>query len=144
MYKNSQILAAVVARWAKPLVEQFLISKIGKLPPLMAATEWVKKYFPVNKNYNIINDISFLANPATEMIVAPMVRNGIQKLGIAEEQIPSYAMKLVDSTIEEAEKNGHVTLFNTIELERSDFERLKNLIRKNMTIEECEEYQVIE
>lgn len=144
-YSNSQILSAVLARWAKPLVDQVLVSRLGRLQPVAAASEWVKKYFPVAGNYSIVNDLSFLAVPAAEIAIAPMVRNGIAKLGISEEQLPAYAAKMVDAFIAEAEKNGKVSLFNTIELEKSDFEQLKSLLEKNLPAAAGEEgYQVIE
>lgn len=144
MHSNSQILAAVIANWAKPLVDQVLVARIGALPPVAAASEWVKKYFPVAGNYSIVNDIAFLAVPATEIIIEPMVINGIAKLGVSDEQIPEYAAKLVDAMLAEAKKNGKVTLFNTIELEKSDFEKLKKLLDKNLPATAHEKYTVIE
>ncbi|MBP5401383.1 MAG: hypothetical protein J6Y35_07130 [Bacteroidales bacterium] len=144
MHSNSQILAAVIANWAKPLVDQVLVARIGALPPITAASEWVKKYFPVAGNYSIVNDIAFLAVPATEIIIEPMVINGIAKLGVSDEQIPEYAAKLVDAMLAEAKKNGKVTLFNTIELEKSDFEKLKKLLDKNLPATADEKYTVIE
>lgn len=145
-HTNTQILAAVVARWAKPLVDQVLVSRLGHLQPVNAASEWVKKYFPVSANYSIVNDLSFLAVPATEIVIAPMVQNGIARLGIADAQLPAYAAKLVDACIAEAEKNGKVSLFNTIELDKADFEQLKGLLEKNLPAgsADTESYQVIE
>lgn len=144
MYSNSKILAAVIATWAKPLVDQILVSRIGSFQPVVAASEWVKKYFPVAGNYSIVNDLAFLAVPATEIIIEPMVLNGLAKLGVSEDQIPSYAAKLVDAMLAEAEKNGKVSLFNTIELEKSDFEKLKSLLQKNLPVTEASTYTVIE
>ena len=91
-----------------------------------------------------MNDIAFLAVPATEIIIEPMVINGIAKLGVSDEQIPEYAAKLVDAMLAEAKKNGKVTLFNTIELEKSDFEKLKKLLDKNLPATADEKYTVIE
>lgn len=144
MYSNSKILAAVIANWAKPLIDQVLLSRIGDLQQVSAASEWVKKYFPVSGNYSIVNDLAFLAVPAVGLIVEPLVTNGLAKLGVPEEQIPSYAAKMADAMLAEAEKNGKVTLFNAIELEKSDFKRLKKLIDKNLPVTEEEAYTVIE
>lgn len=61
-----------------------------------------------------------------------------------DEQIPAYATKIVDALLDEADKKKKVTLFNTIELEKSDFEKLKSLLEKNLPFEETETYKVIE
>lgn len=144
MYSNRQILSAVLANWAKPLVDEVLVSRLGALQQVAAANEWVKKYFPVAKNYSIVKDLAFLAVPATEIIIEPIVGKAIDKVGIADEQIPAYAAKIVDSLLDEADKKKKVTLFNTIELEKSDFEKLKSLLEKNLPFEETETYKVIE
>ena len=133
-----------MANWAKPLIDEVLVSRLGSLQQVAAANEWVKKYFPVAKNYSIVKDLAFLAVPATEIIIEPAVGKAIERLGVSDEQIPSYAAKIADSLLEEAEKNGKVTLFNTIELEKSDFEKLKSLLEKNLPVAETESYVVIE
>ena len=144
MHSNRQILSAVLANWAKPLIDEVLVSRLGALQPVAAANEWVKKYFPVAKNYSIVKDLAFLAVPAKEIIIEPAVGNAIERMGVSDEQIPAYAAKIVNSLLDEAEKNGKVTLFNTIELDKSDFERLKSLLEKNLPFEEKETYKVIE
>lgn len=144
MYSNRQILSAVLANWAKPLIDEVLVSRLGSLQQVAAANEWVKKYFPVAKNYSIVKELAFLAVPATEIIIEPIVGKAIDKIGIADEQIPAYATKIVDALLDEADKKKKVTLFNTIELEKSDFEKLKLLLEKNLPFEETETYKVIE
>ena len=144
MHSNTKILSAVIATWAKPMIDQVLVSRLGEMQPVEAASEWVKKYFPVPGNYSIVTDLAFLAVPATSIIVEPMVNNWISKLGIQDEMIPEYAAKITDAMLEEAGKNGKVTLFNTIEFEKSDFKRLKTLLNKNLPVKEEEKYTVIE
>lgn len=143
-YTNSEILTAVLVHWAKPLVDTIVGSRLGKLEPVAAANEWVKKYFPVAKSYSIVNDLSFLLVPASEMVVGNFVRNGIAKLGIADADIPEYASKLVASMIEKAEKDGCVSLFNTIELEKSDLDGLRSLLERNLPVPVAERYEVVE
>lgn len=144
MFSNSQKLAAVIVAWAKPMIDTIIASRIGQMQPVQAANEWVKKYFPVAADYSIVNDLSFLAVPASEILIEPVIRNGIAKLGIQDQDIPAYAMKLVESMIEEASKKGSVSLFNTVELEKSDLEKLRYLLRKNLPVEETAKYEVIE
>jgi len=144
MFSNSQKLTAVIVAWAKPMIDTIVASRIGQFQPVQAANEWVKKYFPVANDYSIVNDLSFFAVPASEILIEPIVRNGIAKLGIQENDIPSYAAKLVESMIKEADKKGSVSLFNTVELEKSDLEKLRYLLRKNLPVEEYDKYEVIE
>lgn len=144
MYSNTEILTAVIVTWAKPMVDKVLASLLSQYQPVVAANEWVKKYFPVANNYSIVNDLSFLAVPASEMVIEPFVKNGIAKLGIQDQDIPAYVAKLVDSMIEQADKKGCVSLFNTIELEKSDLEKLRYLLRKNLPVGEFTKYEVVQ
>lgn len=143
MYTNSEILTAVLVAWAKPMIDNIVSNRIGQFQQVQAANEWVKKYFPVAANYSIVNDLSFLAAPATELLMEPAIRNGIAKLGVLDKDIPSYTSKLVDSMIGEAEKKGSVSLFNMVELEKSDLEKLRDLLQKNLPMEATAKYEVI-
>lgn len=144
MYSNTEILTAVIVTWAKPMVDEIVANRLGNLQPVATASEWVKKYFPVPNNYSIVNDLSFLAVPASEMMVGNFVRQGLEKLNVKDQDVPAYAARIVDSLIAEAEKKGSVSLFNTVELEKSDLEKLRYLLRKNLPVDECEKYEVIE
>lgn len=144
MYSNIEILTAVIVTWAKPMVDEIVANRLGKIEPVITANEWVKKYFPVGKNYSIVNDLSFLAVPASEMVVGNFVRNGLEKLNVKDQDIPAYAARLVDSLIEQAEKKGCVSLFNTVELEKSDLEKLRYLLNKNLPVEEFAKYEVVQ
>lgn len=145
-YSNTQILTAVVAHWAKPLADQVLVSCLGNMQPVVAASEWVRKYFPVPADYSIIRDIAFLAVPATEAVIEPLIGNALSRLNIGDAMIPGYARSIVDACIEEAEKKGKVTIFNSVELEKEDFARLKSLLDKNLPAaqDKSETYKVIE
>lgn len=127
-----QILTAVVAHWVKPMADQVLVSRLGAMQPVAAASEWVRKYFPVPADYSIVGDLAFLAVPAAEAVLEPVIGNALSRLNIGDEMIPSYARRIVDACIEEAEKSGKVTVFNTIELEKEDFTRLRALLDKNL------------
>jgi hypothetical protein len=144
MYSNTEILTAVIVTWAKPMVDEIVANRLGNLQPVATASEWVKKYFPVPNNYSIVNDISFLAVPASEMMVGNFVRQGLEKLNVSDKDVPAYAARIVDSLIEQADKKGCVSLFNTVEIEKSDLEKLRYLLRKNLPVEETAKYEVIE
>ena len=144
MYSNLEKLTAVLVHWAKPMIDTLVAERLGRFQPVQAANEWVKKYFPVSGNYSIVNDLSFLAVPATEIVMEPIIRNAVGKLNLSDAEIPEYASKLVGSMIDEAEKNGKVTVFNLLEFEKSDFESLRSLLEKNLPVGKVSKYQVKE
>lgn len=144
MFTNAEKLTAVIVTWVKPMIDEVVVKGLGNFQPVQAANEWVKKYFPVAANYSIVNDLSFLAVPAAEMAIEPMVRNGIAKVGLSDQDIPAYAAKIVNATIEQAEKSGSVSLFNTVEIEKSDLEKLRYLLQKNLPAEEFAKYEVVD
>lgn len=146
MFTNLQKLTAVIVRWVKPMADTVLANMLSQSQPIQSANEWVKKYFPVAQNYSIVNDLSFLAMPASEMVIEPIVRNGIERLGVKDEDIPKYAAGLVDAALEKVAKDGRITLFGTIELEDADLRSLRHLLAANLpqTQEQIEKYQVIE
>lgn len=146
MFTNLQKLTAVIVRWVKPMADTVLANMLSQSQPIRSANEWVKKYFPVAQNYSIVNDLSFLAMPASEMVIEPIVRNGIERLGVKDEDIPKYAADIVDAALEKVAKDGSITLFGTIELEDADLRSLRHLLAANLpqTQEQIEKYQVIE
>lgn len=146
MFTNLQKLTAVIVRWVKPMADTVLANMLSQSQSIQSANEWVKKYFPVAQNYSIVNDLSFLAMPASEMVIEPIVRNGIERLGVKDEDIPKYAAGIVDAALEKVAQDGSITLFGTIELEDADLRSLRHLIAANLpqTQEQTERYQVIE
>lgn len=144
-YNNRQIVTAIVSKWMKPLAGQVLSSRLGALQPIVSASEWIKKYFPVSQDYSLVNDLSFLAEPAIEIMAGPVVNGFIDKLGVDDTMLPIYMRKIVRSCIEECNRSGKVSLFDMIELERQDFERLMNMVEKNLPVTQLEpQYNVIE
>ena len=65
------------------------------------------------------------------------------KLDIKDPDIPAYANKIVNSLIEQANDKGCISLFNTVEIEKNDLEKLRYLLQKNLPIEEYAKYEVI-
>lgn len=126
------------------MADTVLANMLSQSQPIQSANEWVKKYFPVAQNYSIVNDLSFLAMPASEMVIEPIVRNGIERLGVKDEDIPKYAANMVDAALEKVAKDGSITLFGTIELEDADLRSLRHLLAANLPATETAKYQVIE
>ena len=124
---NIDKVSLAVSEWAfniaKSVLPQFKIpvgGKLGGLMQLIGADP---------ATYNIWNELGFLAEPLIQSIVSPALNRLLS--GMPEEQIPELAIKFVDSFIKRAEEKGSVNVFG-IELGKSSFERLKELLENKM------------
>lgn len=106
---------------AKAFLPQFKIPVGGKLGGFM-------QLLGVNPaEYNIWNELGFLAEPLLQTMVTPAVNRMLA--GIPDEQVPDLARKFVDSFIKEAREKGGVNLFG-LELGQGSFERLKEIMER--------------
>lgn len=106
---------------AKAFLPQFKIPVGGKLGGFM-------QLLGVNPaEYNIWNELGFLAEPLLQTMVTPAVNRMLA--GIPDEQVPDLARKFVDSFIKEAGEKGGVNLFG-LELGQGSFERLKEIMER--------------
>lgn len=129
MYTNSQILAAVVSQWIQPLIGSFVGSKIGNIPMLGAAENWIKNLGIVSPNYSIIKDLMPIIGGASDVIVVPMLNKYLSMVDDAS--LPAMAHGIVDKAIE----NGELTLAEGyITFEEPDLKRLKRLLELNLPL----------
>ena len=106
---------------AKAFLPQFKIPVGGKLGGFM-------QLLGVNPaEYNIWNELGFLAEPLLQTMVTPAVNRMLA--GIPDEQVPDLARKFVDSFIKQAQEKGGVNLFG-LELGQGSFERLKEIMER--------------
>ena len=129
MYTNSQILAAVVSQWMQPLIGSFVTSKIGNIPMLGAAENWVKNLGIVSPNYSIVKDLMPIIGGASDVLVVPMLNRYLSMMDDAS--IPAMAHGIVDKAIE----NGELSLAEGyITFEEADLKRLKRLLELNLPL----------
>ena len=129
MYTNSQILAAVVSQWMQPLIGSFVTSKIGNIPMLGAAENWVKNLGIVSPNYSIVKDLMPIIGGASDVLVVPMLNKYLSMMDDAS--IPAMAHGIVDKAIE----NGELSLAEGyITFEEADLKRLKRLLELNLPL----------
>lgn len=106
---------------AKAFLPQFKIPVGGKLGGFM-------QLLGANPaEYNIWNELGFLAEPLLQTMVTPAVNKMLA--GIPDEQVPDLARKFVDSFIKQAQEKGGVNLFG-LELGQGSFERLKEIMER--------------
>lgn len=137
MYTNSQILAAVVSLWMQPLIGSFVGSKIGNIPMLGAAENWVKNLGIVSPNYSIMKDLMPIIGGASDVIIQPMLNRYLSQMDDAS--LPAMAHGIVDKAIE----NGELSLAEGfIVFEEADLKKLKRLLDLNLPLQEEDVYIV--
>lgn len=137
MYTNSQILAAVVSQWMQPLIGSFVGSKIGNIPMLGAAENWIKNLGIVSPNYSIMKDLMPIVGGASNVIIVPMLNKYLSMVDDAS--LPAMAHGIVDKAIE----NGELSLAEGfITFEEPDLKKLKRLLELNLPLTEDDTYIV--
>lgn len=138
MYSNAQILAAVVNKWAQPFIGQLISGKVGSVPALVMAENWVKNLGIVSPNYSIVKDLMPIVGGASEIVVQPILSRYLSMVDDAT--LPAMAHGIVDKAIE----NGELTLAEGfLTFEESDLKRLKRLLELNLPLKNEECYNVI-
>ena len=129
MYTNSQILAAVVSQWLQPLIGSVMAGKMGDIPMLGAAENWVKNLGIVSPNYSIMKDLMPIVGGASDVIIIPMLNKYFAMVDDAS--LPAMAHGIVDKAIE----NGELSLAEGfITFEKPDLKRLKRLLELNLPL----------
>lgn len=129
MYTNSQILAAVVSQWLQPLIGSVMAGKMGNIPMLGAAENWVKNLGIVSPNYSIMKDLMPIIGGASDVIIIPMLSKYFAMVDDAS--LPAMAHGIVDKALE----NGELSLAEGfITFEETDLKKLKRLLELNLPL----------
>lgn len=79
--------------------------------------------------YSLWNELGFLAEPAIEVFISPMVNKYLGEL--PDEQVKDVAMKFVESMRQEVDRKGSINLFG-MQLQRDAIEDLKRIMIEKM------------
>lgn len=127
MYRNADILSAVLNKWAQPLIGTFLNSHIQSMPFVQGIQNKIRNMGWVSPNWSLFSELSPLMESVTGNIVAPMISKYISQIDDAS--IPKMAHGIVDNAI----KNGELSLFEgKVVFEESDLKQLKRLLELNL------------
>ena len=136
-YTNAQILAAVLAKWGQPAIEQLTSGKLDNLPWMQAVSNKVRSMGWVSPNWSLGKELSPLMASITEALIVPVIERYLQ--GMPDSSLPSIAHNLVDAAL----VNGSLSLFEgNIVFEKEDLEELKNYLNWNLPIGESPAYEV--
>ena len=136
-YTNAQILAAVLAKWGQPAIEQLTSGKLDNLPWMQAVSNKVRSMGWVSPNWSHGKELSPLTSTITDAVVVPIIGRFLE--GMPDESLPSIAHNLVDAAL----VNGSLSLFEgNVVFEKEDLEELKNYLNWNLPIGESPAYEV--
>ena len=137
-YSNSDILAAIINKFAQPIVVQFAQAKASTLPMVSMIENKIKSWGIVSQNWSMVNELSPMIEPITGSLVKPMIKQYLSQ--IPDDAIPAMAHGLVNKALE----NGGLSLMEgRLQFEKEDLIELKKLLDWNLPLVKEEEYQVV-
>ena len=136
-YTNAQILAAVLAKWGQPAIEQLASGKLDNLPWMQAVSNKVRSMGWVSASWSLGKELSPLMSSITEALIVPVIERYLQ--GMPDASLPSIAHSLVDAAL----VNGSLSLFEgNVVFEKEDLDELKNYLNWNLPLGESPVYEV--
>lgn len=114
------------------MLDDIAAQVIGKNQTMTVATEWIRKYFPVSPEYSLWNDLKFLASPLMQTSISRMITQGIQSLGLADEELPEYARGILASLRQEAESKGQLQLLERYTFSADEVRSLCDKVEVNL------------
>ncbi len=136
-YTNSQILSAIIGKFATPIIQQFGGSKFASIPIVQTIENKVRSIGIVSSSWSLSAELTPLIEGVTGKLAIPIINNYISR--IPDEQIPYVAHSVVDTAL----KNGKLELFEGyLEFEKADLMELKRLLNINLPLPRQEEYAV--
>jgi hypothetical protein len=137
MMNNRTILAAVLAKWAQPAINQMTSGRLDTLPFLAAISNKVRSTGWVSPQWSLGKELSPLLSNAVNSLVEPLIASYLQ--GVPDEAIPNMAHSIVDEAI----KQGELSLFEgNVIFEKEDLEELKNYLDYNLPLTASSQYVV--
>lgn len=137
MTNNRTILAAVLAKWAQPAINQMTSGRLDTLPFLAAISNKVRSTGWVSPQWSLGKELSPLLGNAVNSLVEPLIASYLQ--GIPDEALPNMAHSIVDEAI----KQGELSLFEgNVIFEKEDLEELKNYLDYNLPLTASSQYVV--
>lgn len=137
-FSNSQKLAAVVSEWARPAITQIASSKLCGLPFMQTLQNGIINLGLVSSQYRINSDIEPMLKPIADALLQPMLEQYFAN--IPESAIPQMARNIVSEMMK---NETYSILDGLIVFDKQDILELKNLVEKNLQIEDVEKYKVI-
>lgn len=124
---NSQILSAIIVKWAEPLINGLAQSKLAGIPFIGNIEAKVKSTGWVSNQWSLMSELAPYANDVIYSLIGPILNQYLSK--IPDESIPEIAHRIVDTAMEKGEMSlleGYITF------DKGDLMRLKKLLNANL------------
>lgn len=137
-HTNAEKLAAVVSCWARPAITEIASAKVAELPFMKSLQATVMGSGLVGPSYSLAMDVQPLVTPVVNAIITPMVEHAVANL--PDHSIPQVA----HSVVQQLKRQGSMSVLDgLVTFDMADFEKLDELLHKNLPVEESSAYQVI-
>lgn len=138
-HSNSDILAAVLVKWAQPAIQSVAGTKLMQLPILASIEAKIKSTGWVSPMWSLGREVAPIIGGVGEQLLQPFLADYLRR--IPDGAIPSMAHSLVENAL----KQGSLSLLEgNVIFEREDLEELQRLLRYNLPISEVINYNVKE
>jgi hypothetical protein len=134
MYKNADILAAVLNKWAQPLVQTFVAGHMQSFPFVAGLQNKIRATGWVSANWTLMGELSPLMESVSGNLIAPIIGKYIAQVDDAA--LPKMAHGIVDGAL----KNGELRLLEgKVVFEAEDLRQLKRLLELNLPYNPAED-----
>lgn len=137
-YTNAQKLAAVLNRWAAPLIGTLLQQNIGMMPIISNIEQKVRQSGWVSPQWSVMKELTPLIGNVTSFIIEPMLTRYLS--GVPDESIPRMAHAIVDDALQK----GQLSLLEgKVSFDANDLTELKKYLNCNLPLgEDANGYEV--
>lgn len=138
MATNAEILAAIVNKWAQPLIATFINEHVQSMPFIQGVQNKVRSLGWVSTKWTLLGELSPIMESLSGSIITPYLNKYLTQIDDAS--IPKMAHGIVDTAL----KNGEMVLFEgKVTLEESDLRTLKRLLELNLPYDKSEDITII-
>lgn len=138
-FSNAQKLATVLSEWARPALTDLATSRILDMPFLQSAQAMLINTGLVGRNYSLGNELKPFANNIVDSLLVPVLTEYLSK--VPDGALPKMAHSVVNTAMQQPRFS---VLDGLIEFAKEDMQELKELLDKNIPIEEeGESYELI-
>jgi hypothetical protein len=125
--RNSEILSAILNKWAQPLVGAFVQGNMAGMPWVQAVQNKIKATGWVSPGWNLWSELAPIMEGISGNILTPILNQYISRVDDAS--LPKMAHEIVDAAL----KKGELRLLEgKVVFEREDLQRLKRMLELNM------------
>ena len=124
---NREILAAVLVKWAEPLLSTLAGSTLINIPAISSLENKIRSTGWVSPQWSIGSELSPFVGSVVTAVAAPMLSQYLSN--VPDEAIPAMAHGIVDKAI----ANGELSILEgNVRFDKDDLLKLKRLLNANL------------